>query len=192
MFWGVLQNGNWGEQSDSAGAAAVEGGYKLTHVASEPWVRGGWFRSSGDNNPTDNKHTTFFQMVTTPRLYARFPIYNLMNNTDTFVQVIDTPVKKLALRSDLHWVSLTSSNDLWYQGGGPFDSKVFGYVGRPSYGHSGLVTVADISAGWKANKHLGLNFYYSHASGKGVIDAIYPQGHNAQWGYVELDYHWMH
>lgn len=192
MFWGVWQNGSWGEQRDSAGAAALEGGYKFTSVASEPWVRGGWFRSSGDNNPLDNKHSTFFQILTTPRLYARFPFYNLMNNTDTFVQVIDTPTKKLALRSDLHWVSLTSAKDLWYQGGGAFDNKVFGYVGRPSNGHTSLATVADISANWKATSHLGVDFYYAHATGKGVIKAIYPPGHNAQFGYVELDYRWKH
>ena len=36
MFWGALQDGRWGEQSDSAGAADLEGGYKLTRVASEP------------------------------------------------------------------------------------------------------------------------------------------------------------
>lgn len=127
---GVWQNGRWGDQSDSAGATALEGGFKLSSVPSSPWVRGGWFRSSGDNNPLDNRHTTFFQILTTPRLYARFPIYKRMNNTDTFAQVIDTPTKKLALRSDLHWVSLTSAKDLWYQGGGAFNSTAFGYVGR--------------------------------------------------------------
>ncbi len=103
---------------------------------------------------------------------------------------MDTSVKKFALRGDLHWVSLTSANDLWYQGGGPFDDKVFGYVGRLSYGRARLGTVADISAGWKATKHLGSNVCNSHASGKDVMDVIYPQGHNALWGYVELDCHW--
>ena len=29
LFWGALQNGSWGTQSHSAGAAAVEGGYQL-------------------------------------------------------------------------------------------------------------------------------------------------------------------
>ncbi len=192
MFWGVWQNGRWGDESDSAGAAALEGGFKLASVPSSPWVRGGWFRSSGDNNPLDNRHTTFFQLLTTPRLYARFPIYNLMNDTDTFVQVIDVPTKKVALRSDLHWVSLTSAKDLWYQGGGAFDNKVFGYVGRPSNGHSSLATIADISANWKATSHLAVDFYYAHATGHAVIRSIYPAGTDAQWGYVEFDYRWKH
>ncbi len=190
MFWGVLQNGNWGTQSDSAGAAALEGGYKLTRVASSPWLRGGWFRATGDNNPSDNHHNTFFQMLTTPRQYARFPFYNLMNSTDSFVQVMDTPTKKLALRGDLHWLQLTSGKDFWYQGGGAFDNKVFGFVGRPANGHSSLATVADISADWQATSKLAVNFYYAHASGKGAITAIYPADHNAQFGYVEFVYRW--
>lgn len=192
LFWGVLQNGSWGQQTDSAGAAALEGGYRLTRVASKPWLRAGWFRGSGDNHPADSRHTTFFQVLTTPRLYARFPFYNLMNNTDRFVQVMDAPSKKLALRSDLHWLRLTSGSDLWYQGGGAFDSKVFGYVGRPSNGHTGLATVADISADWQATPRLAVDFYYAHAAGKSVVAAIYPTNPNAQFGYVELDYRWNH
>ena len=190
LGWGVLQNGSWGLQSHSANAAAVEAGYRFTHVASIPWVRGGWFQSSGDNNPTDNKHQTFFQLLPTPRLYARFPFYNLMDSKDQFVQVIDKPAKRLELRSDFHWLQLSSNKDLWYQGGGAFDNKVFGYVGRPGNGHSSFASVADISADWQTTQALAVNFYYAHASGKSVVSSIYPSNSNAQFGYVELIYRW--
>ncbi len=118
----------------SANAAAVEGGYQLTKAPTAPWLRGGWFRSSGDNNATDGTHNTFFQILPTPRVYARLPFYNLMNSTDEFVQLMDKPAKRLALRADLHWLQLTSAHDLWYLGGGAYDNKVFGYVGRPANG----------------------------------------------------------
>lgn len=190
LFWGVLQNGNWGNQSDDANAAALEGGYRWTGVASKPWLRAGWFRSSGDNDPLDHRHTTFFQVLTTPRPYARFPFYNLMNSTDSFAQVIDAPGKKLTLRSDVHWLSLTSGSDLWYHGGGAFDNKVFGYAGQPSSGHTDLATVADISADWKVTTHVALDFYYSHAAGGSIVQSVYPAGPDAQFGYVELDYQW--
>jgi hypothetical protein len=49
----------------------------------------------------------------TPRIYARIPFYNLMNLTDEFVQIIDRPTPKWELRSDLHWLQLTSGKDLW-------------------------------------------------------------------------------
>jgi hypothetical protein len=190
LLWGAGQNGSWGSQTHKAGAAAVEGGYRLSKMPTTPWLRGGWFRSTGDDHATDGTHNTFFQVLPTPRIYARLPFYNLMNSTDDFVQVIDNPVKKLAVRSDLHWLQLTSANDLWYLGGGAFDNKVFGYVGRPANKSHSLASVTDISADWQTTKDLDLNFYYAFAQGKTVVAAIYPSGRNMQYGYVELVYHW--
>lgn len=190
LFWGAVQNGSWGTQSNSANAVAIEGGYRFGRQPASPWLRGGWFRSSGDDNPTDATHNTFFQMLPTPRVYARLPIYNLMNNSDEFVQLIDRPLPRLTLRSDLHWVQLTSSKDLWYQGGGAFDNKVFGFVGRPANNASSLSSVIDISADWQATKALAVNFYYGYAQGKSVVAAIYPVDSNTQYGFVEFDYHW--
>jgi hypothetical protein len=190
LFWGAAQNGSWGVQSHRAGAAAVEGGYQLSKVTSSPWLRGGWSRSTGDNDSADGTHRTFFQVLPTPRIYARLPFYNLMNSTDSFVQLMDKPVKRVALRSDLHWLQLTSPHDLWYLGGGAYDSKVFGYVGRPANGSSSLASVADISADWNTTKNIDLSFYYAYAQGKTVVAAIYPAGRNMQYGYVEFDYHW--
>ncbi len=190
LFWGALQNGRWGALGHGAGASAVEGGYQLTKISTSPWLRAGCFRSSGDNNPTDNQHNTFFQILPTPRIYARDPFYNLMNSTDEFVQVMDRPVKQLALRSDLHWLHLTSANDLWYQGGGAYDNKVFGYVGRPANGNSSLASVADISVDCQLGKSVALNFYYAHPWGKSVVGAIYPTDRDSQYGYVEFVYQW--
>lgn len=190
LAWGVLQNGNWGKQSDFGGAAAVEAGYQLNHVATSPWFRSGWFRSTGDNNASDNEHHTFFQILPTPRNYARFPFYNLMNSTDEFIEVMDKPSKKLAVRSDLHWLQLTSGKDLWYQGGGAFDNKVFGFTGRPANGHSSFSSMADVSADWTVTKTVALNFYYGYAWGKSAITAIYPSDHDAQFGYAEFLFRW--
>jgi hypothetical protein len=190
LAWGAYQNGNWGLQGDSAGAAAVEGGFQFTKVVSTPWVRGGFFYGSGDGNPLDNKHNTFFQILPTPRVYARFPFYNLMDSKDQFVQIIDKPTRHVELRSDLHWLQLSSSNDLWYQGGGAFDNKVFGYTGRPNNGHSSFASIADVSADWQATSSLAVNLYYSHVWGKSVVGAIYPVNRNAQYGYIEMVYRW--
>ena len=188
--WGALQNGQWGEQDHRAGAADIEGGYQLLHVPSTPWLRGGWFRSSGDNNPSDNKHGTFFELLPTPRVYARFPYYNLMNLKDELVQIIDRPKRQWELRSDLYWLQLTSGKDLWYQGGGAYDNKVFGFQGRPSGGFTSFTSALDISSDWHATTHLDVGGYYSYAWGKSVAGSVYPQGRNAQLAFVELVYHW--
>jgi hypothetical protein len=190
LAWGAYQNGNWGSQSDRGGAAAVEGGYQFTKVASTPWVRGGFFYGTGDGNSSDNQHNTFVQILPTPRVYARFPFYNLMNSKDQFMQIIDKPSKRLELRSDLHWLQLNSANDLWYQGGGAFDNKVFGYTGRSAVGHSSFASLVDVSADWQATSSVALNFYYAHVWGKSVVGAIYPTNRNSQYGYVEMVYRW--
>jgi hypothetical protein len=192
IFWGALQNGAWGTQTQSAGAVAIEGGYRFTKVPTTPWFRGGWWRATGDNNPSDSTNNTFFVVLPTPRVYARLPFYNLMNSTDSFVQLMDRPHKGLELRSDFHWLDLTSSHDLWYLGGGAFDNKVFGFTGRPANGHSSFASVWDASSDWQATKNVAVNFYYGHGWGKSVIGAIYPTNKPIQFGYVELVWHWGH
>lgn len=188
MLWGSEQSGHWGVLDHSAGAIAVEGGIKLNAVASTPWLRGGYFRSTGDNNPNDGKHNTFFQILPTPRVYARYPFYNLMNSTDTFVQLIDNPSKKLEVRSDLHFLQLTSKQDFWYQGGGAFDNKVFGYTGRPSNGNTSFSSLFDMSADYAITPQISLSAYYAHVYGKTVIAAIYPRNRDSNYGYFELNY----
>jgi hypothetical protein len=190
LFWGALQNGNWGLLNQHSGAVAVEGGYRLTGVASKPWLRGGFFRSTGDTNATDTQHNTFFQILPTPRVYARFPLYNLMNNRDEFMQVVDNPSKKLEIRSDLHFVQLTSDTDLWYGGGGAYDNLVFGYTGRPANLHSSLTSIADISADYQLTSSFAVNTFYAHSYGKSVVATIYPAGKSANYGYLELVYRW--
>jgi hypothetical protein len=172
----------------SATSVALEGGYQLSRQPRTPWFRAGWSRGSGDNNAAEIKHNTFFQVLPTPRIYARMPFYNLMNNTDTFVQIADKPIGKLALRGDLHWLQLTSGKDLWYLGGGAYDNKVFGYQGRPANGYTSFASIADISADWQTTKNVALNFYYARPWGKSVIGQIYPNDRNAQYGYVEMVY----
>jgi hypothetical protein len=190
LFWGVLQNGQWGLLNQNSGAYAVEGGYRWTKVVSKPWVRGGMLHTSGDTNPTDNTHNTFFLVLPTPRVYARFPFYDMANSNDQFVQVMDSPTKKLDLRTDLHFLQLASSADLWYQGGGAYDNKVFGFTGRSSGGQSSFATVYDLSGDYALTPSLNLNLYYAHSFGKSVIAADFPQGKAADYGYLELVYKW--
>jgi hypothetical protein len=190
MAWGVGQNGSWGRLDHRAGAAAAEAGFRMVNTPTAPWIRGGWFRATGDRHPTDGRHNTFFQVLTTPRIYARDPFYNLMNSSDEFVQLMDKPSSRLVLRSDLHWLQLTSNQDLWYQGGGAFDNKVFGYVGRPSQGAGSFASVADISADYRLSSGLDLTGYYSHTWGRTVIRRIYPAGASENFGYCELNYRW--
>lgn len=188
LVWGAGQFGSWGFLDHSAGAIAVEGGLRFDSVKTSPWLRGGYLRSTGDNNPTDGKHNTFFQVLPTPRIYARFPFFNMMNSTDSFIQFVDKPGKRVDLRSDLHFLKLTSASDMWYQGGGAFDNKVFGYTGRPANNHNSFSSLYDVSADLALTKQLSLTTYYAHAFGKSAVRAIYPSEAGANYGYFELNY----
>ncbi len=188
LFWGVLQNGQWGFLNQRSAGYAVEGGYQFSGVKTLPWLRGGALRTTGDNNNTDNTHNTFFQVLPTPRLYARFPYFNMMNSKDEFVQFIDNPTSKLVLRTDLHFLQLTAPKDFWYGGGGAFDNKVFGYTGRPGNNHGSFSTLYDISADYAVNRQISLTGYYAHSFGKTVVAAIYPRERDANYGFFELNY----
>lgn len=188
LVWGAGQSGTWGLLNHSAGAVAVEGGLRLDAVQTKPWLRGGYWRSTGDNNNNDGTHNTFFQVLPTPRVYARYPFFNLMNSTDEFAQFTDRPSSKIEVRSDLHFLQLTAPNDFWYQGGGAFDNKVFGFTGRPGNGHGSFSSLYDISGDYALTKQISLNLYYAHAYGKTVVAAIYPTNRNSNYGYFELVY----
>lgn len=175
LFWGAAQVGTWGVLNHRAGAVGVEAGHKFD-APMQPWLRAGYFRSSGDGNPNDADHTTFFQILPTPRIYARTPFFNLMNNQDVFGQLLLTPLPKLSFRTDIHCLRLSNSHDLWYLGGGAYQSESFGYTGRPSNGHADLGTLFDGSFDYLLTRTTTLTLYGSFVRGGSVEAAIYPQG----------------
>jgi hypothetical protein len=187
LGWVAMQTGSWGNLKHRADAFAAEAGWQ-PHILPrlKPWLRGGYNYGSGDKNGADNTHGTFFQVLPTPRVYARFPFFNMMNNRDAFGEIMLRPSKKVTVRSDVHSLRLANRNDLWYSGGGAFQPWTFGYTGRASNGQSGLATLYDVSADYNAGRHLAIGAYYAHAAGKLVVQQIYPAGKNANFGYLEF------
>lgn len=188
MFWGALQAGSWGALSHRAGAFAAEAGFQPAAAPKlKPWIRGGFNYASGDKSAGDTKHGTFFQVLPTPRIYARMPFFNLMNSSDVFGELILRPGKALTLRGDVHALRLADKNDLWYLGGGAFQPWSFGFVGRAStVGKSGLATLYDLSADYNVNARLLVSGYVGHAAGGAVAELIYPKGKSATFGYLEF------
>jgi Alginate export len=189
LAWGALQSGQWGFLTQRSGAGAIEGGWQPTFWERvRPWFRGGYYYSSGDGNPNDGTHGTFFAILPTPRVYARFPFFNSMNNTDAFGEVMLRPTKKLVIRSDVHGLWLSNKNDLWYSGGGAFQPWTFGYNGRPSGGNTKLANLYDISADYKWKYGLAFGLYFGWAQGGDVIKKIYPVNSNGALGFTEINY----
>jgi hypothetical protein len=184
LAWGAVQTGSWGAQSQRAGAFAAEAGWQPP-TAWNPWLRGGWSFGSGDGSATDATHGTFFQLLPTPRIYARTPFFNMMNTQDVFGEAVLRPSKRVTIRGDVHSLRLSTATDLWYQGGGAYQPESFGYAGRPSNGGTGLSVLADVSADVAVSPHLSAGAYAGHASSGAVPDAIYAGG-GARFAYLEL------
>ena len=112
-----------------------------------------------------------------------------MSNEDAFVQLRLKPQAKLGARADVHHLRLSSTNDLWYAGGGAFQETTFGYQGRPSGGRRGLGTLFDLSADVSLTPTTTLTLYGAGVRGGGVQRAVYPAGGArpaARLLYVEL------
>jgi hypothetical protein len=186
LAWGAVQTGSWGALTQRADAFALEGGWRPAALARYGiWLRAGHDFGSGDDDPGDATHRTFFQVLPTPRPYARLPFFDLMNNRDSFAEAIARPTRRLMVRSDVHALRLADPKDLWYSGGGAFEPETFGYTGRPSNGGTALAGLWDISGDYAVSRRVGVTLYYGHAAGRAVSDAIYPDGGSLHFAYLE-------
>lgn len=164
LVWLAAQTGSWYELAHRAYAVALEAGYQWTKARGRPWVRAGWLRASGDEDPVDRRHGTFFQMLPTVRKYSLSATYSQMNLVDVFAQAWVTPHPRATARLDLHQVRLATAADRWYSGSGATQEEgaLFGYAGRPSRGASTLGTVTEgsvdvrLTRRWSVNGYLGV------------------------------------
>ncbi len=191
LFWGVYQWGVYSYNDHNAYALALEGGYKFKNLPWQPWFRLGYFYGSGDDDPNDNDHETFFMMIPTLRIYAFTPFYNLMNTNYVFGQVILKPHQKVVVRSDVHRIWLTEDQDSWYMGSGITRPDLFGYVQKSSGGDDDLATMWDLSVFIKdlyryGPLSVGLNLYYGHVWGGDVVENNYPQDDDLDFFYAEV------
>lgn len=187
MAWGAEQIGHWGILSHHASSGTVEIGWRPPIPWIHPWLRSGAFFASGDGNPSDSAHNTFFQPLPTEEQYARLPFYTLQNTEDYMGQLILNPTPKLELRSEVHKVKLHSVMDEWYLGSGAFQNTSFGYIALPNNGHRGLGNYLDFSARYEINAHFGMSYYIGALSGKGA-ETNQPSGRKGGFTYLEVAY----
>jgi hypothetical protein len=188
LAWGVLQQGEWGELDHHAWAWDFEAGWQPAGVTWAPWLRVGYGRTSGDDDPSDGDHGTFFQLIPTGRTYSYSTYYNLMNDEDAFAQMLLRPLPGLFSRTDFHNIRVTEGKDLWYQGSGATESDRdvgFGYSGRPANGHHDLMQVIETTLSYEWNAHVSTSVYYAHLFGGSVVRAIF-EGDQADFGFIEV------
>lgn len=126
LAWGVGQTGRWGRLDQRSYAIDLEGGIQPPVLRKlKPWLRGGYTLGSGDGNPNDRTHGTFFQILPTPRPFARFPFFDMENNRDMMGALILRPHQAVTISSEFHALALANSHDLWYSGGGVYQPWTF-------------------------------------------------------------------
>ncbi|MCK6554637.1 alginate export family protein [Candidatus Binatia bacterium] len=178
------QLGKWQSLTQEAWAYGVEGGYRFPEVWAQPWTRIGINSGSGDGDPNDDTHGTFYQMLPTAWLYAMFPFYNMMNNQDVFIQNILDPHPRVTLRSDFHWLRVNSGDDFAYFGGGPTQNKIFGYGGTAAKGQYELAYLLHFLLSVRPTDFFSINAVYGHAWGQGVINENFA-GNGGDYGFLE-------
>jgi hypothetical protein len=108
-----------------------------------------------------------------------------MNLQDAFGSVQLRPHPLVTIRSEVHSLRLADRHDLWYSGGGAFQPESFGYTGRPSNGQRGLATLYDFALDYAVRPNLTIGGYIAAARGQGVSASIYPDGPDANLGFLE-------
>jgi hypothetical protein len=187
VAWGAVQGGDWGALAHRAGASALEIGWQPRGIPGRPWLRALWFRSSGDADASDGEHGSFFEVLPTPRPFARFPIHNLMNLDQVGGSLMLRPSPRVTLRADVQSLRLAAATDLWYAGGGAFRTESFGFSGRPSGGSRDLSLMTDLSADFRVTPTVTISAYAARSSAGEVIRAIHSGTGAAYFGYVEFD-----
>jgi hypothetical protein len=187
MAWGAVQTGRWGTDKQRSGAFDLEAGVQPKILpAVKPWLRGGYTWGSGDSNPNGTTHGTFFQVLPTPRPYARFPFFNMMNMEDAWGSLILRPYPKITTSSEFHSLRLTDAADLWYSGGGAFQPWTFGYTGRATSGRRSLGNLYDTSVEYRIHPKYTATAYFGYTQGLAVMEEIYASGKDGKFGYLEL------
>ena len=177
-----MQTGRWGTQTQRAYAFDFEGGFQPAILPKlKPWIRAGYTMGSGDGNPNDNTHETFFQILPTPRPYARFPFFNMMNTEDAF----GGSDSAAALEGDhFERVPLAASHERRTTSGIRAAARIqpwtFGYTGRAASGQRSLGNLYDTSVEYRANRHMTLTAYLGYAQGLAAMQQIYPAGKDGQ------------
>jgi hypothetical protein len=186
VVWGAFQTGSWYEQSHQAASIAAEAGHQWISASWQPWLRGGYLYASGDGDPSDSRHGTFFEMLPTVRQYAQSALYSQMNNTDLFAQLLARPRANINMRFDWHRVGLASSRDGWYFGSGATQQhgNIFGFATRPSFGATHLASIGEGSVDYAIARHWSVNGYVAVGHGGEVVAPAFV-GRTIVFSYVE-------
>jgi hypothetical protein len=186
LLYGAGQLGSYDRLDHAAWAVFLEAGYQLPEFLLQPWLRAGLNIGSGDSDPTDGDHQTFFNMIPTNHIYYGFAdqveLPNLMN---PFVQLRLTPHPMVALNLFAHWFRLTRSSDSRYAGSGVYNLDTFGFTAAPSRGFTHVGREYDVVATFTPHRALTLEAGWSWFDGGAMFSL--NRSTQTHFGYVSAE-----
>jgi len=186
LLWGAYQTGQYDDLDHLAGAGILELGYQLPEVIAKPWIRVGLNVATGDGNPNDGDHHTFFNMLPTNHIYYGFADQLAFQNLwDSFVQLRLAPHPMLALNLFVHQLRLLDASDSRYAGTGAYDLTSFGFPATTSNGHRNVGTEYDVVATFSPHKAVTIEAGFEWLDGGAVFQNQLDR--DAQLGYVALE-----
>ena len=186
LVWAAGEFGDWYGQPHRAWSVAAEAGHRWTATALRPWLRGGALMASGDDDPVDDRHGTFFPMLPNARTYALSAVYTPMNLRDLFAQILLEQPNRWLGRVDVHRIDLASPADRWYHGSGATarNGLFFGFSGRPANGETSLGTILEGTLDVRLAKYWSMNGYLGRMWGGDVVRASFT-GDRLWFWYLE-------
>jgi hypothetical protein len=177
VLWLAGQIGGWYGVDHRAWSLMTEGGYQWPS-GWRPWLRAGLQYASGDDDPTDVRHGTFFPMLPSTRPDLLAGTFAQMNLRDLFGEIRLEPHARVTLRADVHRLSLANARDRWYSGTGATARRgtYFGYRSRRSSGETGVGTFVHFSADGAVSKRWKVKASVGSVNGGGVIRGLFA-GH---------------
>jgi hypothetical protein len=164
QLWGAWQRGRWYSDAHRAFSVSADAGHIWSDAFWRPGVRAGAEYSTGDSDPNDRKHGTFFPILPTTRPNLLRGTYAQMNLRDLHIAGSLRPNQKLEIDAAIHHLSLAHRQDRWYTGTGAtaFRGEYFGFSSRPSTLRTGLGTFVQLAAtttltpSWKVSAATGI------------------------------------
>jgi len=186
LLWAAVQSGDYDGLDHFASAGILELGYQLTDVFAKPWLRLGLNVATGDDDPLDGDHDTFFNVLPTNHLYYGFADQlSFQNLWDSFVQLRLAPHPMLALNLFVHQFRLLEPDDSRYAGTGAFDEAAFGFPATPSNGHKNVGTEYDVVATFTPHKAVTVEAGFAWLDGGAVFRTAAER--DVQLGYVSME-----
>lgn len=146
--WGAVQRGTWFDTPHRAFSVSADIGHQWRAWPWRPSVRGGLLHASGDEDPNDDRHGTFFPMVPGTQPAALGGTFAQMNLRNVYANAFVHPRDSIRLGVELHRLSLVQRLDGWYSGAGAtaFSGNYFGFSSRRSTLRHRLGTLVQLSA----------------------------------------------